>query len=142
MLQLPPIFPRIATLFTYSPRFLPVPGTDAAPEIATTSNPRRPQDEVLALILFGKTTAQLSAFEAVQLAAAVAQLTGGGGGGVLDFARNALGVDVLRVGDAEDGAPTVQAGKYIAKDVFVGVEQGAAAGTSAGRAEERRGGKG
>src|SRR3546814_4448639 len=37
----------------------------------------------------------------------------------------------LRVGDAEDGAPTVQAGKYIAKDVFVGVEQGAAAGTSA-----------
>src|SRR3546814_7369336 len=66
-----------------------VTGTAAAPEIVITSNPPRPQDEVLALILFGKTTAQLSAFEAVQLAAAVAQLTGGGGGGVLDFARNA-----------------------------------------------------
>src|SRR3546814_12837042 len=45
-----------------------VTGTAAAPEIVITSNPPRPQDEVLALILFGKTTAQPSAFAAVQLA--------------------------------------------------------------------------
>src|SRR5690606_10478841 len=106
-------------------------GTAAAPEIAVTSNPPRPQDEVIALILFGKTTAQLTAFEAVQLAAAVAELTGSGGGGILDFARNAVGVDVLRVGGTDAGDPTVQAGKYIAKDVYVGVEQGTAAGSSA-----------
>ncbi|MFN4089422.1 MAG: translocation/assembly module TamB domain-containing protein, partial [Alphaproteobacteria bacterium] len=106
-------------------------GTAAAPEIAFTSNPPRPQDEVLALILFGKTTAQLSAFEAVQLGAAIAQLTGGGGGGILAFARNALGIDVLRVGGAGDGGPTVQAGRYIARDVFVGIEQGTTPGSSA-----------
>lgn len=106
-------------------------GTAASPEIQFTSNPPRPQDEVLALILFGKTTAQLTAFEAVQLAGAVAQLTSGGGGGIMDFARSALGVDVLRVGGTGEGGPTIQAGRYIAKDVFVGVEQGTTAGSSA-----------
>jgi translocation and assembly module TamB len=64
----------------------------------------------------------------VQLAAAVAELTSGSGG-VLDRLRGAIGVDVLRVQgsgdeDSEAAGPTVQAGKYVSDNVFVGVEQG------------------
>src|SRR3546814_13585249 len=62
-----------------------VTGTAAAPELVITSNPPRPQDEVLALLPFGKTTAQLSAFDAAQLASALAKPPGGRGCGVAQF---------------------------------------------------------
>ena len=113
-------------------------GTAASPKLEFTSEPELPQDEVLAHVLFGKNTGQLTAVEAVQLAAAVAELTGmgGGGGGVLDFTRKALGLDVLRVGAGSGAsAATVTAGKYIARNVFVGVEQGTSTESSAATVE-------
>ena len=94
--------------------------------IELSSVPEYPQDEILARVLFNKSGGELTATEALQLASAVAQLTGRGGPGLLDRARSTLGVDVLRVqsGDGEAG-PSVEAGSYIAEDVYVGVEQGA-----------------
>lgn len=129
-----------------------VTGTASAPKLTFTSEPELPQDEVLARVLFGKNTGQLTPLEAVQLAAAVAELTGvtGGTGGFLDTARRSLGLDVLRLGGGENGgsagnrrqeeaagqpSATVTAGKYITKDVFVGVEQGTAAGSTAATVE-------
>lgn len=115
-----------------------VTGTAANPQLEITSEPERPQDEVLARILFGKATGELTPIEAVQLAAAVAELTGatGGGPGILDAARGALGLDVLRLGAGSgESAATVTAGKYLADDVFVGVEQGMQAGTGAATVE-------
>ena len=75
-------------------------GTPAAPEVTFSSVPELPQDEILAQLLFGKATSRLSPFELAQIAAAVAQLTGvgGGGPGVLDRVRSALGLDRLGVG--------------------------------------------
>jgi translocation and assembly module TamB len=73
------------------------------------------------------TAGQLSPIEAAQLAAAVAELAGKGGPGMLDFARNLMGVDVLRVqGPADGGAggPSVEAGKYATEGVYVGVKKG------------------
>ena len=100
-------------------------GPASNPELTLSSVPELPQDEILARMLFGRSTDQLSPAEAVQLAASVAQLTGTTGGpGVLDLLRSGLGVDVLRIGGNDEGEANVTAGKYIGDKVFVGVEQG------------------
>ena len=107
-------------------------GTPARPEITFSSRPELPQDEILARVLFDKNTTQLTPFEALQLAGAAAELSGrgSGGGGVLDFARNLVGVDVLRFESGEDSdLPGLSAGKYVTDDVYVGVKQGATAGS-------------
>lgn len=102
-------------------------GPVANPEITFSSVPDLPQDEIIAKMLFNKSAAGLSPVEAVQLAAALAELSGGGGGGVMDFARKTLGVDVLRVesdGTGSDAAPALNVGKYVTDGVYVGVKQG------------------
>ena len=114
-----------------------VTGTASEPKIELTSTPELPQDEILARLLFGRTSAQLTALEAIQLAAAVQELTGSGGPGLLDIGRRFIGVDVLRVtGGGEEGSgAAVQAGKYVTDEVYVGVEQGTGAGTGAATVE-------
>lgn len=109
-----------------------VSGPASNPVIALNSVPPLPRDEITSRLLFGKATTQLSAFEAAQLAAAVAELTGkgGGAGGILNKARGVLGIDVLRVGTVGSGASAttgVGAGKYVTDQVFVGVNKGTTA---------------
>lgn len=102
-------------------------GPVANPEITFSSVPDLPQDEIIAKMLFDKSAASLSPVEAVQLAAAIAELTGSGGGGVMGFARKTLGVDVLRVesdGTGSDASPALNVGKYVTDGVYVGVKQG------------------
>ncbi len=104
-------------------------GQATNPTIEISSVPELPEDELMSRILFGKETAQLSTAEAVQLAAAIAELSAenGGSAGVLDFARGVLGVDVLRVetiGTGDARQPALSAGKYVTDEVFVGVKQG------------------
>lgn len=107
-------------------------GTASSPTIALESTPSLPSDEILSRILFGKTFGQLNAVQAAQLAQSAAELSGGlSGGGALDRIRRNLGVDVLNVG-AEGSSPqgaSLQAGKYITENVFVSIDQGAAAGS-------------
>ena len=102
-------------------------GTPAAPEVTFSAVPELPQDEILAQLLFGKATSRLSPLELAQIAAAVAQLTvvGGGGPGVLDRVRSALGLDRLGVGSGtgSSNSPTVEAGRYVAPGVFLGVRR-------------------
>ena len=103
--------------------------------LTLTSDPTLPRDDILSRVLFGKSINDLSRLEALQLAAAVAQLAGfgSGGSGVLNFAKKALGVDVLRVGTSssnaageDDGAggTTVEMGKYLTDTIYMGVQQG------------------
>ncbi|KKC27454.1 translocation/assembly module TamB domain-containing protein, partial [Sphingomonas sp. SRS2] len=56
-----------------------VSGTGQKPEISFTSIPALPEDELLSRLLFGTSITNLSAPEALQLAAAVGSLRGGGG---------------------------------------------------------------
>jgi len=109
-----------------------VQGSPANPEIRLTSNPELPQDEVLARLLFDRATSNLSPFEIAQIAQAIGQLTGVGGGfDPLGQVRNALGLDRLGVSSATEGqtgGTTIEAGKYVAPGVFVGVRQGTAGG--------------
>lgn len=68
------------------------------PEFELTSEPALPQDEVLSRLLFQRASGSLSPFQALQLAQAVAQFSGGGGGPeVFEGARRGLGLDGLDI---------------------------------------------
>ena len=117
---------------------LTVTGNATKPEIALSSSPELPQDEILAQLLYGKASGALSPFEAVQLAQATATLAGvGSGPGVLDKVRQALGLDRLDVeaGEGTSAAPSLSAGRYVSRGVFVGAKQGATVGSSAATVE-------
>jgi translocation and assembly module TamB len=112
-----------------------VQGPATSPTIAVSSTPELPQDEILARLLFDRGTGDLSPLEIAQLAAAAAELAGvgGGAGGVLDRARGALGLDRLGLSGGGAGAgPAVEAGRYVAPGVFLGVRQGAQGRTGVG----------
>lgn len=99
-----------------------VTGTGNQPEIAFNSIPALPQDELLSRILFGASISDLSAPEAVQLAAAVASLNSGGGLDPINQLRKAVGLDRLRIlpSDTDTGSGTsIAAGKYITRRAYV-----------------------
>jgi translocation and assembly module TamB len=99
-------------------------GTGLRPQIAFSSTPTLPQDEVLSRLLFGTSPANLSAIEGLQLAAALNSLRGSGGGGInpLGKLRSATGFDRLRIvgADAATGQGTsLSAGKYLTNNIYV-----------------------
>jgi translocation and assembly module TamB len=104
------------------------------PKITLTSTPDLPQDEILAHLLFGTSMTNLSPFQIAEIGAALAELSGAtGSGGPLGSLRKGLGLDRLSVGGGSGSGPTVEAGKYVAKGVYVGAKQGVGgnAGTQA-----------
>jgi len=106
-----------------------VTGTAASPEIALTSTPSLPQDEILSQVLFGRSASQLSGFEAAQLAAGVASLAGGGGFDVIGNLRELAGLDRLSFG-GEASALTVAGGRYLTDDVYLEVIGGGEGGAA------------
>ncbi len=97
-------------------------GPASAPEVTFSSVPELPQEEVLAWLLFGRGLESISAFQAVQLANAVAVLAGRGGTGIVDRLRQGFGLDDLDITAAEDGTASVSAGKYIARNIYTEIE--------------------
>lgn len=100
------------------------------PKIAFSSSPELPQDEVLALLLFGKSVGNLSATQVAQLAAAIRTLTGGSDSGPLAQIRKSLGLDAIDINTDGDDGPSVGVGKYINDNIYLGVEQGANSNSS------------
>jgi len=101
-----------------------VTGTGQSPEITFNSIPALPEEELLARLLFGSSINDISAPEAVQLAAAVASLRSGGGLDPINQLRSAIGLDRLRIigADAATGQGTsIAAGKYITRRTYVEV---------------------
>ncbi|KUF10986.1 translocation/assembly module TamB domain-containing protein [Pseudoponticoccus marisrubri] len=96
-------------------------GPASAPELIVSSTPSLPQDEVLALFLFGRDLSSLSALQAVQLAAAVRTLSGEGGLGLTEQLRGGLGVDDLDIGTDADGTAQARVGKYISDNIYTDV---------------------
>jgi translocation and assembly module TamB len=101
-------------------------GYAQAPQIAFTSSPALPQDEVLSRLLFGSSVTSLSPMQAIQLASALNSLRGSGGGGLnpLGKLRSATGIDRLRVLGADKTAgrgTALAAGQYISNDIYVEV---------------------
>lgn len=125
-------------------------GTATSPSLKFSSRPPLPEDEVVSQILFGQSAGSLSRLEALQLANELRMLASGGPG-VFGTARDALGMDVIRFkssrrttqqpagGNAagqinpgqtttaendEEDVPTLEVGKYVMDNVYVGLEQG------------------
>jgi translocation and assembly module TamB len=110
-------------------------GPAASPEIEWSSVPALPRDEIISRLYFGRSSPQLTAYEAIQLAQLSGALGGlGGGGGVLGFARRVAGLDVLRIELPENSDianPTVTVGKYVTDRVYVGARRDADTSSSA-----------
>lgn len=103
---------------------LHVGGTGTKPELDFTSVPALPEDELLSRLLFGTSIANLSAPEALQLAAAVNGLRTGGRGGLdpINAIRRVAGLDRLRIeaADVTTGQKTsIAAGKYLGRRTYV-----------------------
>jgi translocation and assembly module TamB len=106
---------------------LTVGGYADAPKITLSSVPDLPQDEVLSHLLFGTSVKNLSAIQIAEIASALAELSGvtGGGGDPLAAVRKGLGLDRLSVGSGSGSGTgaTVEAGRYVARGVYVGAKQ-------------------
>ncbi len=115
-----------------------VTGVALKPEITFTSVPALPQDELLSRLLFGTSITNLSAPEALQLAAAVAALRDGDGGlNPINAVRRAAGLDRLRIlpADPQTGQGTsIAAGKYVTRQFYAEIVTDGA-GYSATRVE-------
>ncbi len=111
---------------------LAITGYASAPKITLSSTPEMPQDEVLAWLLFHQSSASLSPLQLAQIAGAVAQITGVSGGfDPLETLRSGLGLDRLSVGNNASGSGSrVEAGRYVAKGVYVGARQSTSGGSS------------
>jgi len=98
-------------------------GNAQAPSIAFSSDPSLPEEEILARLLFGGSVTSLSATDAVQLAAALAALQGGGGGlDPIGSLRRTIGLDQLRIVSADPltGRQTgIAIGKNITRQIYV-----------------------
>ena len=93
------------------------------PSFNFSSQPALPQDEVLARLIFGQGTANLSPLQIAQLAEAAATLAGAGGSsGLLENLRSQLGVDDLDIKTTADGQTSVGVGKYLNDRTYLGVD--------------------
>jgi translocation and assembly module TamB len=100
------------------------------PEIAFTSSPELPQDEVLAQLIFDRSLSNLSPFQIAQLADAALQLAGGRSTSVFEKLRKGTGIDDLDVSTDSGGQAQVTAGKYINNRTYLQLQQGATTGSS------------
>jgi translocation and assembly module TamB len=109
----------------------------SAPKIQLSSSPVLPQDEILSHILFQQGTAQLSPLQLAEIAQAAVSLTDAGAGfDPVGSVRQSLGLDRLAVGSvttpgATESQTTVTAGKYVARNIYVGATQGVGGGSQA-----------
>jgi translocation and assembly module TamB len=122
-----PINPRLDVLAETSRNGtnvdIAITGDAQTPNITFSSDPALPEEEILARLLFGGSVTSLSATDAVQLAAAVAALQGGGGGlDPIGKLRRSIGLDQLRIVSADPltGRQTgIAIGKNITREIYV-----------------------
>ena len=76
-------------------------------------------------LLFKKASGGLSPFQALQLAQALAQFSGGSGGAdVFEQARKGLGLDSIDVSTGASGGPALGASRYLSDRLSIGVKAG------------------
>ncbi len=106
-----------------------VSGRANEPTIELNSTPDLPDEDIMALVLFGKPADELTAFESLQTAQALASLGGigpFGGTGLTGSIRRATGLDLLNFDiDPENGGGSLTVGKYVADGLFVSATQDA-----------------
>ncbi|MFU8777094.1 MAG: translocation/assembly module TamB domain-containing protein [Roseovarius sp.] len=98
-----------------------VEGLASAPEVRFASDPDLPQEEVVSRLIFRRGLDNISAFQAAQMASAVATLTGNSNADVVGKLRGAIGLSDLDVTQTTDGGTQVSAGAYISDKVYTEV---------------------
>lgn len=93
-------------------------GPASEPTVSFISQPELPEDEVLAQLFFERDLSSLSVLQAAKLAAAVAELTGRGNGGVVSRLRDNFGLDDLDIGTTDEGETSLRVGKYLSDNVY------------------------
>lgn len=107
-------------------------GTLQTLTVTMRSVPELPQDEIFARLLFDRSTASLSAFEAAQLAA---QLSGRNLLTMVARLREAARIDRLNVSSGENGDLVVTGGRQFGDRLYVELESGSADALSSARVE-------
>ena len=92
-------------------------GPLGSPKVEVYSDPERPSEEALAMLVFGNRFAEMSPLAIAQMAASLAELSGKGGK-TTGKAREELGVDTLDVGTDDSGAGQVGVGFYVMDNVY------------------------
>ncbi len=102
-----------------------VTGSPSAFNLKLESDPPLPDDEILSRVLFGKSTNQISPFQALTLAQSISELSGQKSIGVFDRTRRMLGLDQLGVAQSEtaQGGTAVSVGKYVSDNVYLQAEK-------------------
>ncbi|MBF0176210.1 MAG: translocation/assembly module TamB domain-containing protein [Magnetococcales bacterium] len=105
-------------------------GPIRSPTLSFVSDPPLAQDDIIANILFGRTTAEINPTQAATLALALRTLNDGDGQSFLDRFQKAIGISKLDFapGDRPETG-VVKVGKYINDKIFLQVERGLASGT-------------
>lgn len=88
-----------------------------SPQVDVFSDPERPTEEALAMLLFGNRFSELSPFVIAQMAASLAQLSGAGGDATKGV-RDTTGVDTIDIGATEGGAGRLGAGAYLSDNLY------------------------
>lgn len=116
---------------------LSITGTASNPKITLSSTPELPQDEVLAQLLFHRSSTSLSPFQLAAIAGSLAELSGAtsGSGDPLNGIRERLGLEQLSVGTGTNGSAALQVGRYVAPGVYLGAAQGAGSNSSQAKIE-------
>jgi translocation and assembly module TamB len=115
-------------------------GLADAPVFDFSSNPPgKQQDDIMALLLFGAPTQQLTPLQLAQVGAALASMSGVGGSSSLNplvKIQKSLGLDRLSIGagttnpqTGQDSGASIEAGRYVSKRVYIEAKQ-STAGTS------------
>ena len=99
---------------------LSITGRADNPQLAVTSTPSLPQDEILAHILFGQNLAQLSALQLLEIAAAAQSIRTGRSLDFMQRARDALGVDRLELRESDGRADDSESGAVLAVGKHLG----------------------
>ncbi|MFH0811730.1 MAG: translocation/assembly module TamB domain-containing protein [Pseudomonadota bacterium] len=103
-------------------------GELSAPRVSLESDPPLPTDEILSRLLFGRSAADVTPVQALQLAQAINSLAGRDFGvlGFMDRTRKLLRVDQLSVEQSgeRNSETSVTVGKYLKEDMYVEFDKG------------------
>lgn len=93
-------------------------GLASSPSVTFESVPDLPQDEAVARLLFGRGLEEISPFQAAQLVAAAATLSGQRSGGLTGGLRSTFGLSDFDVSTSDEGATQVSAGAYLSENLY------------------------
>lgn len=106
------------------PVTITVDGLATDPKVTFASAPALPEDEILARLVFGRGLDQISPFQALKLASAVATLSGKSGAGTIGRLREGFGLADLDVTTTDTGL-AARAGAYLSDNIYTDVTVGA-----------------